>query len=99
MKELMFQKELMLIRQIDQKKFKLCHYWYFSNENFSYNPYLCDGCYNIMQKSNDSKNIATVRIKKCVYRIYFLVMSKHKAKKLMINFTLIDKMGKFYEWY
>ena len=27
----------------------LCHYWYFLDKNFSYGPYLCDGCYNIMQ--------------------------------------------------
>ena len=28
----------------------LCHYWYFLNKNFSYGPYLCDGCHNMMQK-------------------------------------------------
>ena len=40
-------------------------------------PYLCDG-YNIMQKSNNFKNIAIVHIKKSIYRIYFLYMSKAK---------------------
>ena len=70
----------------------LCHYWYFLNKNFSYGPYLCNGCYNIMQKSVDFKNIAIVRIKKDAYRIYFLCISKHEAKKLMINSNLIDKM-------
>ena len=63
------------------KKYKLCRYWYFLKKNFTYGPYLCDGRYNIMQKSNNFKNIAIVHIKKCVYRIYFLGMSKHKAKK------------------
>ena len=29
---------------------------------------------------------------KCLYRIYFPGMSKHKAKKLMINCNLIDKI-------
>ena len=70
----------------------LCHYWYFLNKNFTYSPYLCDGCYNIMQKSTYFKNIAIVRVKKCVYRIYYLGMSKHEAKKLMINSNLIDKI-------
>ena len=46
-----------------------------------------------MHKSTDFKNIAIVHVKKCVYRIYFLGMSKHEAKKLMINSNLIDKMG------
>ena len=39
-----------------------CHYWHFLDKNFSYGPYLCDGYYNIMQKSNDFKNIAIVHI-------------------------------------
>ena len=75
------------------KECMLCHYWYFLDENFSYGPYLCDGCYNIMQKSNNFKNIAVVHIKKSAYRIYFLDMSKREAKKLMVNSNLINKKG------
>ena len=71
----------------------LCHYWYFLHKNFSYGPYLCDNCYNFSQKSRDFKNIAIVRIKKNAYRIYFLCMSKRKAKKIMINSNLINKKG------
>ena len=26
----------------------LFHYWYFLNMNFSYGPYLCDGCSNMV---------------------------------------------------
>ena len=75
------------------KECMLCHYWYFLNINFSYGPYLCDGCYNIMQKSVDFKNIAIVCIGKSAYRIYFPCMSKHEAKKLMTCSNIIDKMG------
>ena len=56
-----------------------CHYWYFLDNNFSYGPYLCDDCYNIMQKSINFKNIAIVHVKKSVYRIYFLYMNKREA--------------------
>ena len=42
----------------------LCHYWYFWNKNFSYGPYICDGCSNISQNSKDLKNIAIVHIRK-----------------------------------
>ena len=35
------------------KKCMLCGYWYFLDKNFSYGPYFCDACYNIMQKSNN----------------------------------------------
>ena len=74
------------------KKSMLCHYWYFLDKNFNYGPYLCNGCYNIMQKSINFKNIAIVHVRESAYRIYFLGISKHEAKKLMNNTNLSDKM-------
>ena len=32
---------------------KFCHYWYFLNKSFSYSPFICDGCYDMMQRSTD----------------------------------------------
>ena len=76
------------------KKYMFCHYWYFIDKNFSYGPYLCDGCYNVMQKSSNFKNIAIIHVRESAYRIYLLGMSKRKAKKKkMINSNLIDKKG------
>ena len=75
------------------KECMLCHYWYFLDKSFSYGPYLCDGCYNMMQKYNKLKNIAIIHIKERVYRICFPFMSKREAKKLMTNFNQIDKKG------
>ena len=77
----------------NSKECMLCHYWCFLDKNFSYGPYLCDGCYNIVQKCNKLKNIAIVHVQKSAYRIYFLYMSKHEAKKLMTNSNLINKKG------
>ena len=48
-----------------------------------------------MHKSIKFKNIAIINVKKSIYRIYFLSMSKRKAKKLMNNSNLIDKKGVF----
>ena len=70
----------------------LCHYWYFL-ENFSYRPYLCDGCYKMMKNCSKLRNIAIVHVKESVYRICFLYISKCEAKKLMNNSNLIDKNG------
>ena len=49
------------------KECMLCQYWYFLNKKFTYGLYLCNGCYNIMQKSNNFKNIAVVHVKKKVH--------------------------------
>ena len=70
-----------------------CSYWYFLNKNFSCRPYLCDGYYNIVQKSISFKNVAIVYVKKGVYRIYFQDMKKREAKKIMANSNLISKKG------
>ena len=45
------------------------------------------------QKCNELKNIAIIRIKKTVYRICFLFMSKCEARKLITNSNVIDKKG------
>ena len=71
----------------------LYHYWYFLDNNFSYGPYLCDGCYNIMQKSVNFENIAIVYVKGSTCRIRFYYMSKRKAISLITNSNLIDKKG------
>ena len=76
----------------ESRECKFCHYWYFLNKKFKYEPYIC-GCYEISQKLTDFKNITIVHIKETVYRIYFQHMSKHKAKKFIKKFDLIDKTG------
>ena len=77
----------------ESKECMLCYYWYFSDKSFSFESYLCDGCYNMTQKCNKVKNIAIIPIKKSVYIIFFLFMSKCKTRKLITNSNLIDKKG------
>ena len=55
------------------KECMLCHYWYFLNKNFSYGPYLCDGCYNIMQKSNNFKLYCYCHVKKVYIEFIFYI--------------------------
>ena len=33
------------------KECDICHYWYFLDKNFNYEPYLCNGCHDLMQMS------------------------------------------------
>ena len=93
MMESIFRKELMLISWINQKNICFVIIGIFWIKTLVMDHYLCDGCYNIMQKSINFKNIAIVHVKKSLYRIYFLYMSKREAKILMANSNLIDKKG------
>ena len=53
------------------KECMLCRYWYFSNKNFSYGPFLCDGCYNIIQKSNNFNILLLFMLKKVYIEFIF----------------------------
>ena len=75
------------------KECNICHYWYFLDKNFNYDPYLCNGCHDLMQKAMSFKNVAIVSIKGNDYKIHFWYMSKNDAIALMTSSNLNDKNG------
>ena len=75
------------------KECNICHYWYFLDKNCSYEPYLCNGCHDLMQKAMSFKNVAIVSIKGSDYRIHSCYISKNDAIALMTNSNLNDKNG------
>ena len=66
----------------------------FLDKNFNYDPYLCNGCHDLMQKAMSFKNVAIASIKGNDYRTHFWYMSKNDAIVLMTNSNLNDKNGK-----
>ena len=56
------------------KECEICHYWYFKDIGFKYQPYLCNGRHDLMQKAMGFNNIAIVYIKRSGCRIHFLKM-------------------------
>ena len=61
----------------------ICIYWYFLDKIFNYEPYLCNGCHDLMQKAMNFKGND--------YRIHFWYMSKNDVIVLMTNSNLNDK--------
>ena len=92
MTELIFLKKLMLIKQVHQKSDHY-HYWYFKDIGFKYEPYLCNGCHDLMQKATSFNNVAIVYVKGSAYRIHFWYTGKDDAINIMNNSNLVDKMG------
>ena len=84
---LIFFKELMLIKQICQKNVIIV------TIGFKYEPYLCNGCHDLMQKAMIFNNVAIVYVKGNAYRIYFWYMSKNDAINIMNGSNLVDKRG------
>ena len=75
------------------KEWDICDYWYFKDIGFKYQPYLCNGCHDLMQKAMGFKNIAIVYIKGSAYRIHFWSMSKDDAINIMTASNLVDERG------
>ena len=80
------------------KECDICHYWYFKDIGFKYEPYLCNGCHDLMQKAMSFNNVAIVYVKGSAYRIHFCYMSKDDAISIMNNSNLIDKKGVYKKW-
>ena len=75
------------------KKCGICHYWCFKDIDFKHEPYLCNGCHNLMQKAMGFNNIAIACIKGSTYRIHFWYVSKNDAINIMTGSNLVDKRG------
>ena len=80
------------------KKCNICHYWCFLDKNFNYEPYLCKGCHDLMQKAMNFNDVAIVSTKGIDYRIHFWYMSKDDAISIMNNSNLNEKQ-KFYNFF
>ena len=65
------------------RKCVICHYWYFLNINFRFQPEVCNGCHDLMQKGMSFNNVAVVTAKRNDYRIPFLYMSIDKSGTLL----------------
>ena len=73
------------------KECDVCHYWYFLDKNFNYEPYLCNGCHNLMQRAMNFNDVAIVSIKGNNYRIHFWYMSKGDAMSIIDNVNVSEK--------
>ena len=75
------------------KECDICHYWYCKDIGFRYEPYLCNGCHDLMQKAMSFNNVAIVYVKGSAYRIHFWYMSKDDAINIMNGSNLVDERG------
>ena len=75
------------------KECDIYHYWYFKDISFRYEPYLCNGCHDLMQKAMSFNNVTIVYVKGSAYRINFWNMTKNDATNIMNGSNLVGKSG------
>ena len=50
------------------KESDICHYWYFEDVDFKYEPYVCNGCHGTSMMVYELRNIAILNGKGVDYR-------------------------------
>ena len=73
------------------KECMICHYWYFKDICYKYEPYVCNRCHDLLMAVYDLKNFMILNIKGVNYRCYVFNMSKNDAITLLNNSVLDNK--------
>ena len=71
----------------------LCKFYYFLDKNFSYGPYLCNGCYDMSLKAISMQNVAIINHNENHYRVNFVFISKKDVFNLTKNTVLMGEKG------
>ena len=81
--ELTILEELILITQVNQKECDICHDWYFLDKRFTFQPNVCNGCYNLLMASMKLRNIANLNINSADYCCVIGVIGRSQAVHLL----------------
>ena len=49
------------------KEGDICHYWYFKDVGYKFQPYVCNGCHDVSMMAYELKNIAILNAKDVDY--------------------------------
>ena len=69
----------------------ICHYWYFLNYSFKFQPNVCNRCHDLLMVSINLSNMVILNIKYSDFRCIISLISKNEAIKLMENADLTEK--------
>ena len=74
------------------KECDICHYWYFLNYSFKFQPNVCNRCHDLLMMSVNLSEDAILNIKGSDYCCIISLISKNEAISLMQNADLIKKV-------
>ena len=69
----------------------ICHYWYFENIGYKFEPYVCNKCHDISMMPHELENIAILNVKGVDYGCVLWNMTKNNAINMFNNSKLYDK--------
>ena len=69
----------------------LCHYWYFTNVGFKFEPHVCNKCHDLLMTAHELKSISILNIKDIGFSCILWGISKVEADNRLNNSVLEDK--------
>ena len=73
------------------KEYMLCHYGYFKDVGFKFQPHVCNKCHDILMTAYKLKNIAILNVKGVDFRCILLGISEDESVNRLNNSVLEDK--------
>ena len=73
------------------KECMLCHYQYFRDVDYKFQPCFCNGCHAVSMMAFELKNNATLNAKAVGYRCILWGISENDAINMLNNSVLEDK--------
>ena len=70
------------------KECMICHYWYFKDTGFKYQPYVCNACHDFNMSVQNLSDFFILTIKIINYRVYIASVDKKAAVYLLNNSIL-----------
>ena len=74
------------------KQCDFCHFCFFKNRNFNYQPYIWDGCYDATLRTQAITYIKIITIKSGTYRVASNI-SYEESTRLLESNDLDEKLG------
>ena len=70
----------------------LCHYWYFKDTGYKFQPYLSNGCHAVSMMAQELKGIAILNEKGVDYRCILWSVSRDEAV-IRLNNSVLEDIG------
>ena len=75
----------------NSKECMICHYWYFKDIGFKYQPYVCNEYHDFCMIVQNLNDFVILGIKNVDYRCYIVSIDKRDAISLLNNSVLDNK--------
>ena len=75
------------------KECDICHYWYFLNKGFKFQPFVSNRCHDLLITFMNLSHIGVLRIQNANYCCIITEINKREAKKLLHNVDLNENFG------